>query len=266
MSTNRTTPSTRSAAIRSYALTVVAFTIIGLTWLVLVLMQPNDPWQSLADGRGSAIALAGFGIGAIIALIGIIPVLPPRSLALIPVALVLNIVIGQVIGTMPLPIPLYLDCLGTVLVAALAGPRAGMATGALSALVWGTFNPTVVPFAADYAMIGFLAGIIPWTTRRWVPPLWAVLVGLLSALMAAPIASFIFGGTAGTGTGLLVTAYRGLGLSPLQAVYAQSLTSDPIDKIIVFSLVALIIAALPKKTLTEFRPQDARRRTVDGAH
>ena len=231
--------------------TAIAILIMAATWLTLVLMQPDDPWESLADGKGSIIALAGFGVSALIALIGIVPKLPSRSLALLPAALVINIVVGQVIGTMPLPAPLYLDSIGTVLIAALAGPQAGMATGVLSALVWGTFNPTVVPFAADYAMIGLLAGLVPWT-KRWVPPIAGVFVGLLSALMAAPVASFIFGGTAGTGTGLLVTAYRGLGFSPMTAVYLQSLTSDPIDKVIVFTLVAAIIAALPLRTIRSF--------------
>ncbi|GGG74156.1 ECF transporter S component [Corynebacterium pelargi] len=247
---------------RSYILTGVALAIMALTWLILVLMHPEDQWDSLAQGPGAVVALLGFSLGAIVALVAVIPVLHPRALALIPVALVLNIVLGQIVGTNPLPIPLYLDSIGTVLVAALCGPRAGMATGALSALVWGTFNPTVVPFAADYAMIGLLAGLAPWVTRRWLVPIWGAFVGLLSALMAAPIASFIFGGTAGTGTGLLVSFYRQLGLSPMSAVYAQSLSSDPIDKVIVFSLVLLIVAALPKRTMREFRPKDAAPKAV----
>lgn len=240
---------------RSYLLSALALGIMAITWLTLVLMHPEDQWDSLAQGPGAVVALVGFGLGAIVALIAVIPVLPPRALSLIPVALVINIVLGQIIGTTPLPIPLYLDCIGTVLVAALCGPRAGMATGVLSALVWGVFNPTVIPFAADYAMIGFLAGLAPWITRRWLVPIWGIVVGGLSALMAAPIASFIFGGTAGTGTGLLVSFYRSLGLSPMSAVYAQSLSSDPIDKLIVFSLVLVIIAALPERTRRVFVPQ-----------
>lgn len=231
--------------------TVLAVLMMAGTWLTLVLVQPADSWESLADGKGSVIALVGFGVSALIALLGITPTLPPRTLALLPAALVVNIVVGQVMGTMPLPVPLYCDSIGTVLIAALAGPQAGMVTGVLSALMWGTFNPTVVPFAADYALIGLLAGLVPWA-KRWVPPIAGGVIGVLSALMAAPVASFIFGGTAGTGTGLVVTAYRGLGASPMMAVYLQSLTSDPIDKVIVFTLVSTIIAALPLRTVRSF--------------
>lgn len=251
-----TTPAATTAPLRpSHRISIpsiVAILVMAATWLTLVIMQPSDAWQSLADGQGSTIALVGFGIAAIIVLWATLPTLPPRTLALIPVCLVINIVLGQIVGTMVLPVPLYLDSIGTVLIAALAGPQAGMATGVVSALIWGTFNPTVVPFAADYALIGLLAGFAPWATRKWLTPLFGLVVGLLSALMAAPIASMIFGGTAGTGTGLLVTIYKGLGFDTLTAVYLQSLSSDPIDKVIVFALVAFVTAQLPKRTLRTF--------------
>ena len=41
-----------------------------------------------------------------------------------------------------------------LLVAALAGPVAGMATGALNNVVWGLLNPAALPFAAGAALIG----------------------------------------------------------------------------------------------------------------
>ena len=117
----------------------LAVLIIAATWLTLVISQPTDSnWESLADSRSSTIALVGFLVPAILALIAVVPQLPVRTLSLIPVALALNIITGQVIGTMGLPLPLYMDSIGTVLVGALAGPWAGLVTGVLSSLVWGT--------------------------------------------------------------------------------------------------------------------------------
>ena len=86
-----------------------------------------------------------------------LPVLPTSTLVLMPVALVLNVVLGQLMGSTGLPF--YLDAIGTVLIAVLAGPAAGAATGALGSIVWSFFNPTVLPFAAGAALIGFLAGL-----------------------------------------------------------------------------------------------------------
>src|SRR5699024_8209198 len=123
--------------------------IVAAPWLTLAISQLTDSHLvSVAASRSSAIALVGFLVPAILALVAVVPQLPVRTLSLIPVALALNIITGQVIGTMGLPLPLYMDSIGTVLVGALAGPWAGLVTGVLSSLVWGTFNPTVVPFAA----------------------------------------------------------------------------------------------------------------------
>ena len=51
------------------------------------------------------------------------------ALALIPLAIAINIAVGQIVQTLKLP--LYLDSIGTVLVGALLGPWMGLLTGAL---------------------------------------------------------------------------------------------------------------------------------------
>jgi len=84
------------------------------------------------------------------------------TLALIPVALVLNIVVGQLVAFLKLPV--YLDSLGTMLVAILAGPFAGAITGVLSNLVWSSLpppigNPPVAFFAGTALGIGLLTGL-----------------------------------------------------------------------------------------------------------
>ena len=58
-----------------------------------------------------------------------------RTLVLMPVAMAINIVLGTAVAS-ALKIPVYLNSLGTILVAALAGPLAGALTGFLTCLVW----------------------------------------------------------------------------------------------------------------------------------
>ena len=111
-----------------------------------------------------------------------------------------------------------------------------------------------MPFAAAYAFVGVASGLL---RKLFVGAWWRVataglVVGFITALLSAPVASFIFGGTAGTGTGLLVTAYRSLGFDQLTAVFLQSWTSDPIDKLIVFTIVWLVLRWLPKRTRVTF--------------
>src|SRR3989337_3647013 len=96
---------------------------------------------------------------------------------MIPVAIAINIALGQVIYT--LKIPLYLDSIGTILVGVLAGPWAGALTGLLSNLIWGMtgLNVAYAPFAAVGAVIGLLAGLFSgagWGGAWWEAILAAV--------------------------------------------------------------------------------------------
>ena len=82
------------------------------------------------------------------------------ALALIPLAIAINIAIGQIVQTLKLP--LYLDSIGTVLVGALLGPWIGLLTGALSNVIW-TFtglpnSGPAINFAYVAAVIGLIAG------------------------------------------------------------------------------------------------------------
>ena len=54
----------------------------------------------------------------------------------------------------------------------------------------------------------------------------------------------MFGGVTGGGTDASC-AYRALGLDVFQSVFAQGLTSDPLDKTISFTIVFFILGALP---------------------
>jgi hypothetical protein len=85
-----------------------------------------------------------------------------RVIALIPVAIAINIVLGYTVQTV-LKLPIYLDSIGTILVGVLAGPIAGAVTGAASNLIWqyapGIGGGTIGPFAIVAAVIGILAGL-----------------------------------------------------------------------------------------------------------
>jgi energy-coupling factor transport system substrate-specific component len=88
-----------------------------------------------------------------------------RTIVLIPIAIAINIVLGQTVGN-ALKIPIYLDSIGTILVGVLAGPIPGAVTGLLANLIWTYVLPA--PFHSDYAApfaivaaeIGFLSGVL----------------------------------------------------------------------------------------------------------
>ena len=235
------------------ALAGVGALFIAATWLFVVVARPTD-WSSVGASSQALITLGGYVTGAVLLLVATVPALPARLVSMIPVALVLNIVVGQIIGSVG--IPLYLDSTGTVLVAALAGPWAGIATGVLSSLVWSAFNPSVLPFAATSAAVGGLAGVAikHGALKNIVTVLLSgVVIGIVVGMLAAPVAAFVYGGTAGVGTGAVVSLLREMGHSLLQSVTLQSFISDPLDKALVMLLVWLVLKSLPKRTLAAFR-------------
>jgi energy-coupling factor transport system substrate-specific component len=245
-------PTDRKAVRRRRLLELLGAAAIATTFIFLVLTQPAD----IAGGLGSVsslVALGGFLLGALLLIVGVLPTLPTSTVVLIPVALVLNIVLGQLMGTSGLPF--YLDSIGTVLIAVLAGPAAGAATGALSSIVWSFFNPTVLPFAAGAALIGFLAGAAArygLFRRFYLAPVSGFVTGIVAGVVSAPIAAFVFGGTSGAGTGAIVSAFRAMGDTLLAAITKQALISDPMDKAIVFAIAAMLVYALPRRTTFQF--------------
>mgnify|MGYP000468989864 FL=1 len=235
------------------ALAGVGALFIAATWVFVVVARPTD-WSSVGASSQALITLGGYVTGAVLLLVATVPALPARLVSMIPVALVLNIVVGQIIGSVG--IPLYLDSTGTVLVAALAGPWAGIATGVLSSLVWSAFNPSVLPFAATSAAVGGLAGVaIKYGALKNIATvlLSGAVIGIVVGMLAAPVAAFVYGGTAGVGTGAVVSLLREMGHSLLQSVTLQSFISDPLDKALVMLLVWLVLKSLPKRTLAAFR-------------
>jgi uncharacterized membrane protein len=261
-----------------------------------------------------------------------------RTLVLMPVAMALNIVLGTAVAS-ALKIPIYLDSIGTILVAALAGPLAGAATGFLSNVIWTYLAPPPFssPFAVPFAVVAVVVGLLAGTFARWgwlrprrgasgprlavagsltiaalmlmavvavqawksaaqgqdLAPqadetafvalgwmamllvagtaiglvvllarwrdlaaayivLAGAITGVVAAFVAAPIAAGLFGGVTGSGADFVVAAFRQAGADLQQAVLGQSLISDPVDKVITYFVVYLILGAMATRTKSRF--------------
>lgn len=113
---------------------------------------------------GAFIAYAGIEYAQTGRLESITSQFDTRTIVLIPIAIAINIILGQTVAA-ALKVPVYLDSIGTILVGVLAGPIAGALTGGLANLIWTYVLPS--PFHSDYAApffivaveIGLLAGL-----------------------------------------------------------------------------------------------------------
>jgi energy-coupling factor transport system substrate-specific component len=178
---------------------------------------------------------------------------------LIPVAIAINVVIGEIVVFLKLPV--YLDSIGTVLVAVLCGPWAGALTGTLSNTIWGLLiDPNALPWWPVALFIGFVAG---WCARGglfkswWKVAIAGFLVALTAALVSTPIAVYIYGGITASGSSFLTAYLLQTGQSLLPAVLITNNVVEPFDKISTSLLAFAIIQGLSTRFLARFpRPEN----------
>jgi energy-coupling factor transport system permease protein len=77
--------------------------------------------------------------------------------------------------------------------------------------------------------------------------MWGLITGVVAAIISAPTAAYVFGGVTGSGTDVLVAAFRASGGGILASVLAQGSVSDPFDKMLSFMVVWLILRSLPAR-------------------
>lgn len=167
-----------------------------------------------------------------------------RQLTFMAMALVLNILMGNV--ALLLRLPIYLDTIGTLLAATLFGPLAGIIVGLLSALITGVTSDL---FSLYYAPVQFCVGLVAGLLLHqkklgWALPAKAFLITLPGTIVASLITVSLFGGITSSGSSIIVQFLYGLGLNKTLSVFLIQIITDYADKLIslllVFSLLKLL--------------------------
>lgn len=176
------------------------------------------------------------------------------AITLIPVGIVLNIVVGQITGMLTLPI--FLDSIGTMLVALLAGPWVGGLTGLLSNLLWGLISsPTAAAFAPVAMVIGIVAGLLAQVglfRQWWQAILSGAIIAIALAFVAVPIRTYLFGGVTGSGADFITGYLLAVGRSLFGAVIITVITSNLLDKIVTALLAWVIVKGLAGRFMARF--------------
>ena len=178
---------------------------------------------------------------------------------LIPVAIAINVVMGEIVVQLKLPV--YLDSIGTVLVAVLCGPWAGALTGALSNTIWGiAIDPNALPWWPVALFIGFVAGwcaVAGLFKSWWKVILTGFLVALTAATVSTPIAVYLYGGITASGSSFITAYLLQTGQGIMQAVLSTNFLVEPVDKITTAMLAFAIIQGLSTRFIARFpRPEN----------
>lgn len=175
-----------------------------------------------------------------------------KILAFCAIAVVLNVVLGSTVSALKIPL-LFLDTIGTILVASTFGMSYGILTGVTTNLLMGLLTgPLAIPFALVNVAVAIVVALIAkgnLTYRK------AIITGLLLAFVApmigAPIRLVLFGGFTGSGTDVVIMALRASGKEMITSAYWGAVAGNLVDKVISCILVAWFVS-LPqlKKSLS----------------
>lgn len=127
-------------------------------------------------------------------------------------------------------LPLYLDSIGTVFVAVVAGPWAGALTGLLTNLILGIVSPGYAPYWSVPLLIGLVTGFLAnagWF-KHWQKVLVAgLIIAILAAVMSSLIAAIVFGNFTFNS--------------------AYFLVEEPVDKVVTALIVFVVLKFLPEQ-------------------
>jgi energy-coupling factor transport system substrate-specific component len=180
--------------------------------------------------------------------------LDTRTLILISAAVVINIVGGQTVHF--LKIPLYLDSIGTVLVAMMAGPVAGALAGVVTNIIWGLLiNPVALAFIPVALVTGLVAGWfarIGWFRTWWQALIAGALLAVPTSIVAVPIITFLFGGVTGGGPDFAAAYMMAVGTSLVKSVAFSNLGVNAIDKSLTALIAWVVTSRLPIRLTTSY--------------
>lgn len=178
------------------------------------------------------------------------------SLVLIPAAVGINY-IGKLFAGV-LKLPLWLDSIGTILAACLAGPIVGALCGAINNIIYGfTLDPVSFIYALTSIGIGIAAGILAYKGKMKGivgTILTALIIACVSTVISTPINIGMYGGQTGNLWGdALFTACIAQKFPLWLASGLDELVVDLPDKVAVILIAFGIYKALPKKLTILYR-------------
>lgn len=176
------------------------------------------------------------------------------AIVLIPITVGINIVGGAIATSLKLPV--WIDTIGTMVAAVLAGPWVAAVVGFLTnAFLALTTNPVYLPYSLVNVAIGIAVGIM--AQRGWFGSPTKVLLGsiivvFIQVLVASPISVFMFGGASGaTGTSL-ITAYF---MATTQKIWASVLKTQfifaALDKTLSMFVAYFVIKSIPSRFVSK---------------
>ncbi|MGG7176354.1 ECF transporter S component [Clostridium paraputrificum] len=177
-----------------------------------------------------------------------------QKLTLMGICVALNI-LGAFIALI-LRIPILLDSIGTIMVAAFLGPTYAVTTGLVSSIISGvTYDIYSLYFAPVQIIVGVIAGILYKKDILKGKKIFisVILLSVFSALAGAIIAAFVFDGVTSSASSYIVQMLSAIGISKVVSIFIIQFLMDYADRLISVVIVNSVIGKLPKVIIERLR-------------
>ena len=159
---------------------------------------------------------------------------------LLPLGIAVNFIGGQVAHLLNLPI--YLDAIGTMVVAALCGPIYSVATALITGLLMSITAPTNLIYIGNYLAVGLFSGLFSY---------WGFFKNVWKSCIAgSTVTVAVLGGYSASIRGI-ITAFlaQTFSLSIPVANMLSEISTDILDKIPSAIITYLLVFRIPNKFL-----------------
>lgn len=176
------------------------------------------------------------------------------ALTFIPLAIAINVGLGAIVKVLNLPI--YMDSIGTIIATLLLGWKRGAIVGVLGFVITSIFiNPFAIYFIGTQIIIALVVDF--FAKRAWFYNIWKVALsgiglGIITAIVSAPVIILVFQGATGNGAALVTSFFAKMGNQIVNSVFLSGFSIEPIDKAIQSLIAFFVLKSIPKSLLKRF--------------
>ena len=169
-----------------------------------------------------------------------------RKMCVVALAIVLNVIGGQI--ALMLHLPIYLDSIGTIMIAMLYGPVYGMLPPLLYGLVMGfTLDIYSLYFMPVGLMLGLVTGLVSkyFSLQKWRMIPGAMLITIPGTIVSSVITAVLFGGITSSGSTVIVQILNKAGLGLTASVFIVQILTDYLDRLLSLVVVSYLLHVIP---------------------
>ncbi|MFS5248110.1 ECF transporter S component [Streptococcus agalactiae] len=169
-----------------------------------------------------------------------------RLISFISIAIAINLVGANL--ALFLRLPIYLDTIGTLLIAVILGPWYAASTAFLSALInWMTTDIFSLYYSPVAIVVAIITGILIKRNCKPSSLLWkSLIISLPGTIIASVITVILFKGITSSGSSIIAQFLHGIGLDMTSSLILVQVGTDYMDRLISLILVFSTITLLKK--------------------